>query len=297
MSGPISPWYSPGGGNGIAGSRSSGWTFTKAAETGVAETICTWKISDNATSQITFENASASDTALIPQIRGVHSSTAQALRLMGQGTTDTGTTAFIEIVNRIGTSTTPATRPAIKFIAGSSTYCQFSARGKFTLTPASSGNDDTLPTFAITAPADITIDAGTEVNTFLINAVTKTWSAGALATQRENLIKAPTYAFVSASTITSAATVTIDAAPIAGTNATITNPYAFWVQAGKAQFDGGAALGLRLDLKSYTVGTLPAAGAAGGVIFVSDAGGNGPCIAVSNGTNWKRCDNVSTTVV
>lgn len=53
----------------------------------------------------------------------------------------------------------------------------------------------------------------------------------------------------------------------------------------------------RVNLGSFTVGTLPAAGAAGGMIYVSDAGGNGPCMAVSNGSAWKRCDNTSTTVV
>lgn len=66
---------------------------------------------------------------------------------------------------------------------------------------------------------------------------------------------------------------------------------------GNLRIQGGAFFNARADLKSYTVATLPAAGAAAGVIYVSDAGGNGPCLAISNGTNWKRCDNVSTTVV
>lgn len=78
---------------------------------------------------------------------------------------------------------------------------------------------------------------------------------------------------------------------------TATNNYSVYVAgANPAVFNGGASFGLRFEPKSYTVATLPAAGAAGGVIFVSDAGGNGPCLAISNGTNWKRCDNVSTTV-
>jgi hypothetical protein len=50
------------------------------------------------------------------------------------------------------------------------------------------------------------------------------------------------------------------------------------------------------NLKSYTVGTVPSASAAGAIIYVSNAGGNGPCIAVANGSVWKRCDNTSTTV-
>lgn len=53
----------------------------------------------------------------------------------------------------------------------------------------------------------------------------------------------------------------------------------------------------QLGLKSYTVATLPSASVqAGAIVYASDAGGNGPCLVISNGTNWKRCDNTSTTV-
>jgi hypothetical protein len=53
-----------------------------------------------------------------------------------------------------------------------------------------------------------------------------------------------------------------------------------------------------IELASYTVATLPSAATAGAgaICFASNAGGNGPCIAVSNGAVWKRCDNTSTTV-
>lgn len=90
---------------------------------------------------------------------------------------------------------------------------------------------------------------------------TSTWATGALATQREVLFRAPTYAFAAASTITSAATVAISAAPIAGANATITNPIALWVQAGTTRLDGGTisptltggtAIAANLTLQSTT---------------------------------------------
>jgi hypothetical protein len=61
---------------------------------------------------------------------------------------------------------------------------------------------------------------------------TKTWATGAIATQREFAIEAPTYAFAAASTITTAATLAISGPPIAGANATITNPLALWIQSG-----------------------------------------------------------------
>lgn len=66
---------------------------------------------------------------------------------------------------------------------------------------------------------------------------TKTFGT-APATQRHVRLDAPTYAAAAAATITNAATMTIVAAPIAGTNMTITNAYALWVQGGKSRFGG-----------------------------------------------------------
>ena len=63
-------------------------------------------------------------------------------------------------------------------------------------------------------------------------------ATGAITTQRSVLFRNRTYSFVGASTITNAATVAILGAPIAGTNATITNRYALWVDDGAARFDG-----------------------------------------------------------
>lgn len=58
------------------------------------------------------------------------------------------------------------------------------------------------------------------------------FSTGAITTQRAVVYDVPTYGFVGASTITNAATVAIGGAPVAGTNATLTNSYALWTQAG-----------------------------------------------------------------
>ena len=84
---------------------------------------------------------------------------------------------------------------------------------------------------------------------------TSTWATGALATQREMVIKAPTYAFVAASTLTTAATLAIEAAPIAGAFATLTNSYAFWVQAGGVRFDGAFGLSKAPVAQQNTTGT------------------------------------------
>lgn len=65
------------------------------------------------------------------------------------------------------------------------------------------------------------------------------FATGSKTTQREMVIQAPTYSASGATTTTNAATVAITDAPIAGTNMTITNPYALWVQAGKTYLAGG----------------------------------------------------------
>lgn len=102
--------------------------------------------------------------------------------------------------------------------------------------------------FRLITPADTALTASTESigaqfggNTSAAT-VTRQWATGALATQRENLFVAPTYAFVGASTVTTA--VNIEAAsPIAGTNATLTNSYA-------ARFVASSAAHVPLVLKS-----------------------------------------------
>jgi hypothetical protein len=62
--------------------------------------------------------------------------------------------------------------------------------------------------------------------------------SGSITTQRAFVVQAPTYAFTVGSTITNAATLAVTGAPTAGTNATLTNKYALWVQAGQTELDG-----------------------------------------------------------
>jgi len=91
----------------------------------------------------------------------------------------------------------------------------------------------------VVGEADTTLTASTESSDVSLRlARTVQFNTGALATQRAVRIDAPTYAFVGASTITDAATLYVAGAPAAGTNATITNTYALWVDAGNCRFDG-----------------------------------------------------------
>jgi hypothetical protein len=110
--------------------------------------------------------------------------------------------------------------------------------GALTLTdaPQTSGTRTLL---TLTGVADTGITASTEQSDAVFNgARTLTWATGALTNQRSFRFAAPTLAFAGASTVTSAATVYIDRAPQAGTNATLTNAYALWVDAGTTRLDG-----------------------------------------------------------
>jgi hypothetical protein len=99
------------------------------------------------------------------------------------------------------------------------------------------------PTAAlVTGGAHTTLTASAEAIDVNLNlARTVQFSTGALTTQRAVVVQAPTYGFVGASTLTNAATVAIAGPPVAGTNATITNPYALWAQAGQTRVAGFTA--------------------------------------------------------
>lgn len=83
---------------------------------------------------------------------------------------------------------------------------------------------------------------------------TKTWANGAITTQREFVVRAPTYDMTSVDAgniITSAATFAVTGAPIdAGGNIAITSAYSIWSQSGMARFDNAAAVSMFLDSPS-----------------------------------------------
>jgi hypothetical protein len=88
--------------------------------------------------------------------------------------------------------------------------------------------------------AHTALTASTERHSVRFNlANTITWATGGITNQRAFYIEAPTYAFAGASTITTAATVAISGAPIAGANATLTASYALRVESGITSLEGG----------------------------------------------------------
>lgn len=110
------------------------------------------------------------------------------------------------------------------------------------------------PTLAvITGGAHTNLTLSTEVIAINFNlAQTVQWATGAIATQRAMYIQAPTYAFVGASTISDATTLEISSAPTAGTNATITRPWALRIPTGGTLLRGTNPVGGNLHIGSGT---------------------------------------------
>lgn len=98
--------------------------------------------------------------------------------------------------------------------------------------------------------ARLTVNGGTRSGTYygvigIYSAggtYTDTSSTGTVATQMGNFLSAPTLASSNATTYTNVATLYISAQPVAGTNVTLTNAFALWVDAGTTRLDGDLLL-------------------------------------------------------
>jgi hypothetical protein len=135
-------------------------------------------------------------------------------------------------VGLTATANTTLTLPTTGTLATLGNAETFTGVKTFTPTARTSG---VASYFTVTTPADTGQTASTESIGVNFTAATRTWAAGALTLQRERVFAAPTYAFATASTLTTAINVDI-ATPTAGTNATITN--AFALRAGRSKFTG-----------------------------------------------------------
>lgn len=113
------------------------------------------------------------------------------------------------------------------------------------------GVDD--PVLTVTGAANTGIPASTEVAQVRFDlAQIRTWDTGALALQRTVRVGAETLAFVGASTVTNAMTLYVSGPPIAGANATITQPWAAWF--GGKVFVGDTTPLTNYDLTIYNTG-------------------------------------------
>ena len=96
--------------------------------------------------------------------------------------------------------------------------------------------------------AHTTLAGGVEASDAVFNfARTVQFNTGALTLQRAAYLAAPTYAFVGASTLTTAVTWQITGAPVAGTNATVTNAVALKISGGAVGSGTVNGYGLYVD--------------------------------------------------
>lgn len=136
---------------------------------------------------------------------------------------------------------------------------KFQVIGNFKITQSAATSGTPRATHVISG-AHIGLTASTEVPSVDLDfSATKQWATGAITTQREGVVRAPTYSFVATSTVSTAATWAVTGAPIAGTNAVLTNPLALWVQSGKSQFGGDISCpGAGASSERFGVGSLAA---------------------------------------
>lgn len=119
----------------------------------------------------------------------------------------------------------------------------------------------TLKGIIYTGSVNTNQTVNTEIPSITLTTAGRQWATGGIQTQREILINKPTYSFVGASTIRDAATLTIDAAPVAGTNATLTRSMALWTQSGLVRHDGTTEqLRVGYDSANYVSHTVGSSG-------------------------------------
>ena len=78
-----------------------------------------------------------------------------------------------------------------------------------------------------------------------------TAASGTIARRNSVNFEIPTFTSTNATTTTDAATLYIQGAPVGGTNLTVTNPYALWVDAGDARFDGDVDVDGTLEVDAF----------------------------------------------
>lgn len=101
-----------------------------------------------------------------------------------------------------------------------------------------------------TTNARLTVNGGTRTGTYYgVTGIyssggtyTDSSSTGTVASHAGNYLSAPTFASSSTTTYTNASTLYISNAPLAGTNVTLTNAFAIWVDAGATRLDGDLLL-------------------------------------------------------
>jgi hypothetical protein len=219
------------GGLRVTTGAAAGATLTALAVAGGAYTAMPATVEDNDVNfNLSATKTWASGTIAVQRDVLIQSRT---YAFAGASTVSTAATLAVTGPPLEGANATITSSYALWIMSGI-TFCA----GPVTISPPGVGNPAQAALWVV-GGAYTGIPATTEDNDVLFDlSATKTWASGAVATQRDVVVKARTYAFAGASTVTTAATVAVTGAPIAGANATITNPYALWVQSGNTLLNG-----------------------------------------------------------
>lgn len=131
--------------------------------------------------------------------------------------------------------------------------------------PWSGGAELIQPTTAEGTPKILVVRGGANSTAFTAGAEaidvhvdiarTVTFATGALTTQRAVVVEAPTYAFSGASTLTTAVTLDLEAAPTQGSNATITNARVLRAGGAVTQSSAASATYRVLEVPAHTLTT------------------------------------------
>lgn len=124
-------------------------------------------------------------------------------------------------------------------LVGTMTDQAVTLKNKLTLTRVAASSPSELTYLQVTGVADTNVSGeATDVSINLARTLQFT-AASVPSTQRAINIGVPTYSATGAAVIATAATLTVDGAPAAGTNMTLTNAYALWVRnAGRSFLEG-----------------------------------------------------------
>ena len=188
----------------------------------------------------TFGPVAATTIGAVSNAVGIFGSSTTQLVIRNTGNSVEGLFQAASTSAFVGTTT----GHPLALITSNNTRAQWDTQGKLVLSPGTTSSG-VVADFVLTPAANTGITASTESNVFRLNTSTRTWATtGTVATQRDFLFTAQTYASASASqTFTDAATVAISGAPIAGSNAVITRGWALYVQGGDVCLAGsGSAL-------------------------------------------------------
>lgn len=276
-------------------------TWQVAAQAGVAETIATFKVSDDAVASLRIDNALTNDGLFSPQFTGVSNGTNRSFTLRGVKTGDgTATNACITMVGQTAADAATVNSPLLKMFNYTTEVASVSAKGAWTKTIIHTDSvAETLETWKLDEDTgSVNITNGSVSNAVFSPAV---MGLGSSSNRRGLIISgrgATDSGTIPITVIDGAIGSTVTS--IGTASNVVTRPVIQFTNNNTemAQFTAAGSLTLSNPLthKSYTVATLPSAAIAGQEVYVSDAA-VAPCLAFSNGTNWKRCDNAATTVV